>query len=340
VTIAAALAAAATFAHAVAGGGDAARPARLDGTYLQLIAAHARWSARDWERLFASFRALGLTRLVVQWTAYDDRAFYGPAGEHSAMSPVERIMRLADVARMHVLVGLVQDPRYWDAIRAQPSTVREYLSALRARERAVASALAPALLTHPSFGGFYITEEIDDGLWTEPARREIVVAHVSQLATALHAIVPDRSVAISGFSTRGSDPQALEAFWSALLAAAPVDVVIFQDGVGARNLDVDRVPRYLDAIAHAVTERNRRLEVVVEIFTEVDSGRDIRAFRAVPAPLSRIVRQIEVAGRAGVPLIAFSVPEYMSPLGGRKAHDLYERYRGWLARRATAADAR
>lgn len=307
---------------------------RLAGTYLQLLSAHARWTDTAWRRLFASFRELGLTRLVVQWSVYDGRAFYATPGDQSARAPLETIMRLAGETGVEVRVGLVQDSQYWTAIRREPRAVAEYLATLRRRALATAQHVAPRLAVQSPFGGFYITEEIDDTIWRSAERRAVLFTHLRELSDGLHALAPDRPVAISGFATSATTPRGFEEFWSALLAAAPIDAVIFQDGVGARNLTLEHLPSYIDAIKRAVAVRDRRLEIVVEVFTETDDRRDIRTFRAVPAPLARITRQIEIAGRAGVPLIAFSVPDYMSPLGGRGARALYESYRRWLARPA------
>ena len=50
--------------------------ARLTGTYLQLWNDHGEWTEDDWQQLFGHFQALGLSRLVVQWSLYEGRAFF------------------------------------------------------------------------------------------------------------------------------------------------------------------------------------------------------------------------------------------------------------------------
>jgi hypothetical protein len=50
-------------------------------------------------------------------------------------------------------------------------------------------------------------------------------------------------------------------------------------------------------------------------------------FSAVPAPLSRIDRQIMLAAEFATPdIVAFSVPEYMTPAAGEASRKLLEGY--------------
>ena len=70
--------------------------------------------------------------------------------------------------------------------------------------------------------------------------------------------------------------------------------------------------------------------MIVELFQQVDAG---EAFEATPAPLDRVERQLDLAAAystAGA--IGFSIPEYMTPLGGTTAERLYESYRKRLLR--------
>ena len=73
--------------------------ARLQGTFLQFTAAHGDWQPADWAKLFGYFKELRLTQLVIQWTVYDDLAFF-PAPEYQqvAQPPLSTIMQLADAA--------------------------------------------------------------------------------------------------------------------------------------------------------------------------------------------------------------------------------------------------
>ena len=139
---------------------------------------------------------------------------------------------------------------------------------------------------------------------------------------------------MSGFSNAFLDPSAFGEFWGRVLDRAPIDTVLFQDGIGAGKLEPREVPLYLEALRGASTARARNLEVVVEVFRQTD-GPPINdePFAAAPAGFDEILRQLRLAAEyAPGGAIAFSVPEYMSPLGGEEAADRYEQYRRHIGR--------
>jgi hypothetical protein len=302
---------------------------RMQGTFLQLTEAHGRWTRAEWEALFADLRALGLRRLVVQWSLHDETAFY-PSALHGSVSqpPLPLLLELADRDRLEVVVGLASDSRYWERIARDEGLVEVYLRRLRLRSESVARELAPLVRGHASFAGWYVTEEIDDGSWLEPPRRALLAEYLRELTASLKHVTPGAAVAVSGFSNARCDPEALQAFWRALLEKAPLDVVLFQDGVGAGKMDLTHLPLYLGAMERAVEGSGRSLGVVVELFEQVGGAPlDAGAFRAVPAPAARVQRQLALAagrGRAGV--IAFTVPDYMRAEADPRAAQLREGY--------------
>lgn len=308
----------------------------LHGTFLQFTPAHATWTETDWRRLFGRFRALGLSTVIVQWTVEGSTAYY-PTSAHQVIRnpPLPTIVKLADEAGMSLLVGLAYDPAFhepgfWTGTGADPAALSRYLGTWRARSIAVAEELAPELVKHRAFKGWYLPEEIDDLHWRDERARGALVQHLRLLADRLHAIAPGRTVAVSTFATARTDPHAFAEFWRGLLEQAAIDVVLFQDGVGVKHLEVGALPRYLDAIRRAVVARGRQLWVVAEIFTQVDAKRHPDEFRAEPAPFDRVVQQLEAARRVASTVVAFSVPEYMTPEAGDTARALYESYRDWI----------
>ncbi len=307
----------------------AAAEPRLQGTFLQLTEAHGRWTRPQWESLFADLRALGLRRLIVQWTVHDDTAFYPSALHRSVPAPpLPVLLELADRDRVEVVVGLASDSRYWEAIARDARLVEVYLRRLRLRSEGVARELAPLVRGHVSFAGWYVTEEVDDVSWLEPERRLLLAGHLRDLTASLKRMTPGATVTVSSFSNAHCDPEALESFWKALLAEAPLDVVLFQDGVGAQKMDLVHLPLYLAAMERAVEGSGRRLGVVVELFEQVGGAPvDGGPFKAVPAPAARVMRQLALAagrGRAGA--IAFTVPDYMRAESGPRAAQLLEDY--------------
>jgi uncharacterized protein DUF4434 len=314
----------------LSGTADSRPPARLHGTFIQLLRANAAWDEATWRDVFSSFRRLGLTDIVVQWTVHGDLAFY-PSEVVASVErpPLETILALADELGLGVLIGLAADPAYWDMIRGDPERVATYLHQLHARSRTVARELAPRVTRHPSFRGWYITEEIEDGGWRGVDREQALFEYLRHLAGDLRGLTPRVALAVSGFSNARTDPRAFGEFWGRLLTAAPLDIILFQDGIGAGKLTLEDLPIYLQALRRAVSERGRELRVVVETFREITT----RPFRTEPASFQRLRRQLEVAAIYSSPtgITAFSVPDYMTPLAGVAATELFNAYVQWLA---------
>jgi hypothetical protein len=124
-------------------------------------------------------------------------------------------------------------------------------------------------------------------------------------------------------------------FWAQLVGSG-VDVVLFQDGIGVDKLDLRHLPLYLGALKESVELEHGDFWVVVENFRQVEGPPiDEGPFKAVPASLPRLTRQLSIAAaHTSGELIAFSVPEYMTPLGGKDAEKLFEAYRRKLVETA------
>jgi len=149
--------------------------------------------------------------------------------------------------------------------------------------------------------------------------------YLGRLALSVRALKPDASVAVSGFSNAESAPATFGAFWTSLLQAAPIDVMMFQDGIGAGKQRLSFLPLYLAAAREAAQTTGRELQVIVEVFQQLN---DPTGFKAVPAPFDRVARQIDLASTysAARGPIAFSIPDYMTPLRGPDAERLFQAY--------------
>jgi hypothetical protein len=304
-------------------------PQRFEGTFIQPLRPHGEWHTQDWANLFRYFKELQLSHIIIQWTVYDDLAFYPTTGAQQVPHPpLETILRLADEAAMGVYVGLVSESRYWAQLRQPLPQLEKYLGHLRSHAVAVARQLLPMVQQHPSFQGWYVPEEIDDTTWRAPDLRAVLYTHLNRLSAHLHKLTPTKKVALSGFANGRLDPQAFESFWRDLLQNASIDVVLFQDGIGVKKLELSELVFYLTAMRNATQAHQRDLKIIIEIFEQVAGPPlDDQPFRAVPAGLERIRQQIEVAASYVPALVAFSIPEYMTPLGGPAAERLFEAYK-------------
>jgi hypothetical protein len=307
----------------------AAEAPRFTGTFVQLLADHASWDLARWKAVFASMRAIGVTEVVVQWSVNDATPTY--ASTHFPTSPSESLPTVLAAAReqgMRLVLGLVHDPAFWAKIDRDPKLVRVYFRRLRNASLAAARELAALAQGNPAFAGFYIPQEIDDRNWLDPDRGKVLVEFLGELTKGLRDIAPDAPVAISGFSNAFAEPGLLRQFWEGLLRQTGIDRVLFQDGIGVAKLRPGETGVFLEAVSQAARATGRMFTPVVETFTQIDGPPlNDKPFRAVPASLERLKRQLAVAG--GIPhsgILAFSLPEYCSPFGGPQAAALYTDY--------------
>ena len=122
-------------------------------------------------------------------------------------------------------------------------------------------------------------------------------------------------------------PGVFELFWDSLLKATPIDIVLFQDGIGADKLTFAQLPEYLASLQRATQINSRQLQVVVELFKQVTGNDSLSTqFAAEAAELERVQKQIMIDAAYGSDLVAFSIPEYMTPLGGPQAEKLFKEY--------------
>ncbi|MEW5895736.1 MAG: DUF4434 domain-containing protein [Candidatus Omnitrophota bacterium] len=299
-------------------------PVPLDGTFIQLTSVHLAWKVEQWRELFLYFREMELKHLIVQWIVYDGISFFdNPFG----LSPLEIILGLADAEGMTVSVGLAMDTAYWQKIGGDPDEVNAYLDDAFVLSRQTAIQVNEMAGRHPSFQGWYIPQEVDNVHWMKAQRRRILSRYLRDLCSSLRSISPDKSVSVSGFANSEVNPEALERFWTKLLTETKVDTVLFQDGIGAGNIGGDETPAFLGPVLKAAKAAGCEFHVIIEVFQQI-AGLPINDdyFQAVPASWQRVHRQLEIGASGVDSLIAFSVPEYMTPIGGEKAENLYRSY--------------
>jgi Domain of unknown function (DUF4434) len=302
----------------------------VTGTFVQLDEHHAEWSEQQWKALFEHFQELQLSRLVIQSPLDGGAALQGAATDATeATTTLETILRLADDAGMKVFVGLAQDESFWQSIEREPDLLAVYFQRSKLQSLEIVRETLPILTRHPSFEGWYVPQEIDDVHWLETERRKVLFEFLASLSSRLREETPSARLTISGFSNAHADPETLARFWGELVRVSGIGTVLFQDGIGVGKLDLRHLPLYFTALRDAIERESGVMWPVVETFTQVAGPPlDENPFRAVPAPIERLVQQLAIATRySSGEVLAFSVPDYMTPLGGEDAARLFSEYR-------------
>lgn len=303
-------------------------PTPITGSFLQLYDAHESWNDDQWDALFNVFQALGLGEIVVQWAKYQPTPKPGEDADAKPAAALRAVLGQAEKRGLEIWIGLAHDPGYWRSVGKTSRPIAGYLLRRRAQALRVAAEVAGLVRGRPSFRGFYISQEIDDINWVGAAKREALLHHLERLSLGLKGIMPEARIAMSGFANARMSPQSFAALWDDMLERTAVDRLLFQDGVGVHKLKPRHVGTFAAALHDVSTRHGADLTLIVEIFRQTE-GEPVsdKPFAAVPADMERIRRQLETAAKYSKNgVLAFSVPEYMSPLGGREAAQLYEAY--------------
>lgn len=315
-------------AHAAPGTAATCREPAFRGTFLQPLSAHASLSRADWNRLFAALSAIGVEEVVVQWSVHDNVPFYDSATAGTAAAPV--VAAVAEAAPRHGIrfrLGLIEDPGWWKVIQGEPAAFARWLKHLRIRNERTARELAPLVSGNPGFAGWYLPQEVDDSTLANAIMRAPLTEYFARTSAALRRLTPDRDVAVSGFSNGRIDPKTLAALWKGIAPAGPA-MLLFQDGVGVGKLRPEEAGIYLAALRQALEGTSLRLVPVMEIFVQTGGPPlDDGPFAARPAALHDVLTRLHDISATSSRVFAFSLPEYMSPLGGEAAAALYEAYR-------------
>jgi hypothetical protein len=301
----------------------------LNSTFFQLLDQSDRWNRHRLEKLFDSFQALGLKQVIIQWSLYDNKAFFVTKTFPQAQStPLDTMLELAEKRGIELYLGLAAGSDYWDMTKQSHAYQEEYLNRLRWKSERVAQELVLIASRYTSFKGWYIPEEIDDSTWRPPQARKLMYQHLKKLTIFLKELTPSGTIILSGFSSARMNPDAYQEFWNTLLRETFVDTLLFQDGTGTAALPQELLPLYLKAVRQAADANKKKLQVVVELFTMVSES----PFKAVPAPISRIKQQLLVADDFATDGInSFSVPDYMACEESAAAMELlrdYQKYKG------------
>jgi hypothetical protein len=287
------------------------------GTFLQLTDAQLARSISEWRQLFDELRTIGINTLFVQWTVLDRKPLFHQARHEAATeTPLASILNLAAQSGIRVWFGLALDSNYWEEIKQPADMLRPYF---RRRLQDLTGFLGDlnAATANAPFAGWYIPDEIDDRTWLDPAKRSVLKKYLAETVALLKAQRPGSKVAISGFSNSFADPDLLASFWAEIMKASGIDLLLFQDGVGEGKVALENIGLYYAALDRAIRQVGAQLGGVVELFILMPDG------RRLPAMAGRIREQIATANRlTSFPVVAFSIPDYMSHFAGQRGGDL------------------
>lgn len=291
---------------------------RLDGTFIQYQPWMMELDADAWQRELEAMQRAGLRTIVIQWLAHNDRTFIPQQAD--AVDPTEIILSFADRHGMEVVLGLYMDDDWWQWFPAGGLPER-----LVRRTRTIAEQAWSRYGRHGSFAGWYIPPEPADTLGPEaiPALK----AFFRETSGLCRKLSGGKPVGFSPYLTGQLQAELVENHYADVLTDSGIDILMLQDGVGARNWDEvvhSRVVPLFRAMRDACLAAGVELWADVEIFHN-QSG-DPNRPRFLPSNTRRLAMQLAAENPFATRLIAFDFFHYMSPHRGERQRRFYEAY--------------
>jgi hypothetical protein len=260
----------------------------------------------------SAMRAIGMDTVVIQYCAYNGLDL-SPA--------VDRVFDAAEADGMQVwLGGPYDDTRWWSECWSP------FFLASFGPEAAPATSEAVARVAdRPGLAGVYLPYETNGLAWPWA-----MGDFYGQLSRSAKRAKPGVPVMISPFTNLvpgrvGSlPPEVLGPWWDVVLSCADLDVLAWQDGVGACAAQLGQVNTDLGTLAWATHHHGVSLWADSEVFlrtTPLD-----QPFAATAAPFDRVRRQLDAEAPWVERLIAFDFNDYMDPAVGAAQARLYTAY--------------
>ncbi len=273
--------------------------------------------APAWRRELDAMRRARIDRIVVQWLREDQTDFI-PA-DPKAVDPTEVLLDEADAHGMQVFIGLTMEAAWWNRW-----SDADYLDHAAADNLRIARKAWDRYGGHRSFAGWYVPQEMWDGAYSDDqiARLQAFFARVSAGCKALSHGKP---VATAPFFEGTAPPDSVERLYTRFLHGAGIDILMLQDGVGARGWD-DQVAEH--TVPYFRAFRNACRADGVELWSDLESFRlaPKPSTGFLPADAARIGRQLAAEAPYVRRFVTFDFFHYMSPYRGAAQKALYQDY--------------
>ncbi|MGD1048534.1 MAG: DUF4434 domain-containing protein, partial [Candidatus Krumholzibacteriaceae bacterium] len=230
------------------GGKDAldARRGPIEGTFIQYQDWMMKLDARAWRREMDAMRRAGLRLVIIQWLQTDNSRFL--PDDTTAADPTRVILEYADAHDMRVFVGLSYADFWWKRINDV-----DYLDRIAVKNMRLADEVWKRYGRHRSFAGWYFPQELRDANYPSqhfPRIRDFL----KQLGDHCRALSGDKPVSIAPAEAGLEAPDVFRDVYTSILLGSGVNILIFQDGVGARDWGSDleeRITPYFRAMRAA-----------------------------------------------------------------------------------------
>ena len=276
----------------------------MRGAFLSGLDEH---DAGYWRAAVRHMHRLGMDVAIIQTEAYLEPAAGAWTLDAVGQPLIEAVLDAASGNAMRVFVGLALP----ESANGDPQAARDeaLIAAIIERSKESAVRVSDRYGASPAFAGFYLPLET----WTPGSPGELgqLPAYLAQLSRHCRSLAPAKEIAISPFiSDLATDPMLTETTYTEILTGSEIDVVMMQDGVGARAVAVaefgTRVTPYLIAMKAAADAAGRQMWVNAESFAG-----------DAPAPRARFRAQLKLARAVTPSVVTFDYASYCQCAGAR-----------------------
>jgi len=304
-------------------------PAPVVGTFLQLTRQWIDHTVEDWREVLGIVEDAGMSTIIIQWTAVEPVAFFEPAPPlYTETYPlINRLFEALKESELTVVLGLSHDPNYWKNINARNDVRDVYFRVRNTHNLRLQEALLEAFDSRSQWTGYYLSEEIDDINWREPADESVFHQFLLRSGRIVRERDPDRSLSISSFFRKRTAPSTYADNLLKLMTSTEVDQLWIQDGIGVEPLSSPLIEPYYRTLALRFATPPPGLGTVVELFETTSAPED--PFAAQTALPRRVRNQLRDASMLGGPIIVFSLFDYADPRKGGAQKEVYNVIRDW-----------
>jgi len=294
---------------------ETAAAPRLSGGFIQLQVWMMKLTPDQWNRELDAMHAAGLDTIIIQYLEYNRQSFIPT--EEKATDPTREILRFADDHGMRVFLGTKADDGWWD-------WDADFLVKALADRKRLIRMIHSRYAAHRSFAGWYLAEEVSGSL--SPARVRLLRDYFRSQSDTCKAL-RNQPVAFAPYFSELTSLDSVRTIHQELLDGAGIDVVMLQDGVGARGWDRDleeHIVPFFRMFREVCNRRGVALWSDLECF---QSRAPERQSGFVPTTPTRLIRQLQAVAPHVERIVTFDFFHYMSPYRGEPQRKLYEGYR-------------
>jgi len=248
-----------------------------------------------WDEVFKTMERCHMNQLILQWSRH------GVVDFMREETWLQTILEHADKYQIEVIVGLYGDNNYFKVIEKSKLNLSDYFQSLHEISFKQAQKVYQVAKKYKSFGGWYLTEEIDDLNFQSRDRKKNLKTYLQNMASSLDNIA-SRPLYVSGFYSKQMNPQEYTEMFMEITQNKYH--ILLQSGVGANLVNLEESQRYIDIFSQHFSNK---CIPVLEAFV-IDANKSIH-----PMEFNALNRQIELVQKynRGEKLALFSLRYFL-----------------------------